>query len=192
MMTARSDLAEAIKGSLTMDEVARRYGFEPNRAGFIRCPFHRERTASLKIYPGGKGWHCFGCNRGGSVIDFVMELYGIGFAQAVVRLNADFALGLTGERPSPAQRAKILEERRRAAARAAQLEQEYRILAREHLYWHEAEVLCTPSREAWEAGAIHPLYVDAVKRLPELEWEIEEWEAKYGRSKNNSHEGGAA
>lgn len=169
-----SELADQIKHLVTMDQAARRYGFEPNRAGFIKCPFHQgDRTASLKLYPGERGFHCFGCNRGGSVIDFVMELYDINFAQAVVRLNADFALGLTGERPSPAQRAKVLEERRRAAARAAQLEEEYQTLAREHLYWHEAEVLCAPSREAWEAGAIHPLYVEAVKRLPGLEWECE-------------------
>lgn len=59
-----------------MDEVARHYGFEPNRAGFMRCPFHQgDHTASLKIYAGDRGWHCFGCNSGGSVIDFVMRLY---------------------------------------------------------------------------------------------------------------------
>jgi len=40
------------------------------------CPFHPEKTPSwtLRQYPDGTYlWHCFGCKRGGSVIDFVME-----------------------------------------------------------------------------------------------------------------------
>ena len=114
----RSDLAGEIKAALTMDQVARHYGFEPNRAGFIRCPFHTgDRTASLKLYPGTGGWCCFGCRRGGSVIDFVMELYGLSFAQAVVRLSADLGLGAAGEGPGPAAaRERAAEERRRALA----------------------------------------------------------------------------
>ncbi len=157
-----------------MDQVIRRYGFAPNRAGFIRCPFHKgDRTASLKLYPGSRGWCCFGCRRGGSVIDFVMELYGISFRQAVVRLSADFGLGLTDEGPGPAARAKAAEERRREREREEKLQAEYRALAREHRYWHEAEVLCAPSRETWEAGVVHPLYLEAVKRLPGLEYQCE-------------------
>lgn len=94
-----------------MDEVARHYGFEPNRAGFMRCPFHQgDHTASLKIYAGDRGWHCFGCNSGGSVIDFVMRLYDINFRQAVLRLDLDFGLGLsqTPQR-SRAEQSAILE-----------------------------------------------------------------------------------
>lgn len=186
------DLADQVKHLVTMDQAARRYGFEPNRAGFIRCPFHHERTPSLKIYPGVKGWHCFGCGKGGSVIDFVMNLFDINFAQAVVRLNTDFALGLTGERPSPTQRAKILEERRRAAERAAQMREEYQALAREHLSLRERIRRFEPSREEWERGEIDPMYVWAVNRLPRLEWEIERWEARYEQTKNSSNTGGAA
>ena len=193
MAASRSDLAGAVKEALTMDQVARRYGFEPNRAGFIRCPFHEgDRTASLKLYPGHRGFHCFGCNRGGSVIDFVMELYGINFSQALVRLNSDFGLGLTAERPSPSARAKALEERRRAQMERERLLAEYDALAKEHLYWFEAQKHFAPSREAWEADAVHPLWVEAVKRLPQLEWEIEKWEVEYERSKNSSHASGAA
>ena len=39
-------LAAGIKDRLTMEEVARRYGYEPGRSGFLRCPFHSgDRTA---------------------------------------------------------------------------------------------------------------------------------------------------
>jgi hypothetical protein len=43
----------------------------------VRCPFHaggREKSPSLVIYPPGKGWHCFGCGRGGDAVTFVQEL----------------------------------------------------------------------------------------------------------------------
>lgn len=163
--------ATAIKESLTAAEVARRYGFDPDRSGFIRCPFHRgDNHGSLKLYPGQKGWHCFGCNRGGSVIDFVMELFGIGFTQAVVRINADFSLGLTAERPRPSQQSKALQERRKAQCEAERRRAEYLALAQEHCYWLEVSKVFAPTGPEF----IHPLYAGAVKQLPLLEWVTEE------------------
>lgn len=186
-MIARSNLADAVKESLTMDQVVRRYGFEPTRAGFIKCPFHKgDHTASLKLYPGGRGWHCFGCHKGGSVIDFVMELYGINFQQAVVRLNADFGLGLTAERQNPSVRAKAIEAQRRAKEKALKMQAEYQVLAREHLFLHEYMRLYPPDRGEWEQGKIDPVYVFAINRLSILEWQIEEWEESYEQSKRNS------
>ena len=80
-----------------MERVATLYGCEPNRAGFAKCPFHsngNERTGSMKIYQGERGWHCFSCHAGGSVIDFTMALFKLDFRAACARLNADFHLGL--------------------------------------------------------------------------------------------------
>lgn len=109
----QTDLAGQLKERLGMDEVAQRYGFSPNRSGFIQCPFHKgDNHGSLKLYPGQKGWHCFGCQRGGSVIDFVMQLYGIDFRQACLRLNTDFGLRLTGQRPDQVAQAAAMEKRR--------------------------------------------------------------------------------
>ena len=40
-----------IKRTYSMASIIGRYGFGPNRAGFISCPFHTgDRTASMKIY----------------------------------------------------------------------------------------------------------------------------------------------
>ena len=111
------DVFEETKSRLTMQNVAQHYGFTPNRAGFIACPFHHEKTPSLKIYPGGRGFHCFACNRGGSVVDFVAELYGLDALGAVRRLNDDFHLCLPFDRPQTAQE-------RTAAQRAAQRRRE--------------------------------------------------------------------
>lgn len=87
--------AEMIRSRLTTREAAEQYGFHVNRNGCIQCPFHvGDRQASLHIYPGKGGWHCFGCGKGGSVIDFAMCLFGCSFSEAVKRLNNDFSLGL--------------------------------------------------------------------------------------------------
>lgn len=64
---------EQILETKTMAEVVSQYGLQVNRAGFIRCPFHKgDNHASLKIYP--KSFYCFGCGKGGDVFTFV-ELY---------------------------------------------------------------------------------------------------------------------
>ena len=99
------NVADEVKQRLSIRQVAEHYGFEPNRSGYIQCPFHHEKTASLMLYNDpGRGWHCYGCGRGGSVVDFVMELFEINFRQAVLRLNEDFGLGLVGVRPDTSRR----------------------------------------------------------------------------------------
>ena len=92
------DRASEIKRLVTVRQVLDRYGYDVNRAGFMRCPFHSgDHTASLKIYQGDRGWHCFGCHKGGSVIDFVMEHDGVSFRAACKTLDAMFSLGLYRE-----------------------------------------------------------------------------------------------
>ena len=88
-----SDIFREVREHLDMDTVVRHYGFHPNRAGYICCPFHKEKTASLKLYPGAKGFYCFGCSTGGSVVDFTARLFGLDALGAVRRLNDDFQLG---------------------------------------------------------------------------------------------------
>ena len=54
-----------------------------------RCPFHsggQEKTPSFKVDPDLKMYHCFGCNKGGSVIGFVMEMENITYPEAIKNL----------------------------------------------------------------------------------------------------------
>lgn len=179
------DLADQVKSLVTIREVAEHYGFYPNRAGYICCPFHREKTASLKLYPDGRGWCCFGCHAGGTVIDFVMKLFDIPFRQAILRINADFALGLTWDKPDPAVRSAVLEAHRREARRKAkleQLEERHRKLAAEHCYWWDVLKYFTPVRDG-DSVYIHPLYVEAVKKQPYLEYLLDELEEEIAEVK---------
>ena len=180
-------LADQVKSLVTVWEVAERYGFHPNRAGYICCPFHSEKTASLKLYPDGRGWCCFGCHAGGTAIDFVMKLFDISFRQAILRINADFALGLTWDKPDPAVQSAILEARRRETQRKTKLEhleEKYRKLAEEHRYWWDVLKYSAPTREG-DTVYIHPLYVEAAKKQPYLEYLLDELEEEIAEVKAN-------
>jgi DNA primase len=47
------------------------------------CPFHQEKTPSFSVNPSKNIFYCFGCGKGGSVFNFVMELEGLSFPEAV-------------------------------------------------------------------------------------------------------------
>lgn len=88
------DVFQTVRDRVTAQEAARRYGLEINRAGFCCCPFHGEKTPSMKLFPDDRGFYCFGCHKGGSVIDLVAGLLGLDPLGAVKQMNEDFRLGL--------------------------------------------------------------------------------------------------
>lgn len=47
-----------------------------------RCPLHEDRHPSMTVYADNQSWHCFQCNKGGDVIDFIMAAEGVDFKQA--------------------------------------------------------------------------------------------------------------
>lgn len=173
MANCRSNAAEQIKQMLTMQEVVERYGFTPDRSGYIQCPFHQgDNHGSLKVYPGTGGWHCFGCGAGGSVIDFVMKLFDINFRQALLRLNSDFGLGIVpGAKQTRAEQSAILEARQREAVRKATFDAEYRAKAAEHCYWWVIMKYFAPPPGS---TVLHPLYAEALRRQPILEYWLDE------------------
>ena len=166
------NIADEIKQLLSGRVVVERYGFEPNRAGFLRCPFHQgDDTASLKVYDEpGRGWHCFGCGKGGSVIDFVMELYGISFRQAVLRLNEDFDLGLVGARPDARKDAATARKRLEAEQELAQYRWAYYLKMVRHRRLLRAYYTRAPQRLGYP---IDDEYAEACRDLCTVEYWLE-------------------
>ena len=50
------------------------------------CPFHQEKTPSFSVNPSKGFYKCFGCGKGGSVYNFLMEMEGLSFPEAVKRV----------------------------------------------------------------------------------------------------------
>lgn len=95
-----------------MFEVVENYHERPNRAGFVRCPFHLEKTGSMKISK--DGFYCFGCHEHGNIFGFVMKMFNLDFRQACDKLNLDFNLNIpTGTYISKQDKIRMAEEKKK-------------------------------------------------------------------------------
>ena len=74
-LTARNPIEEVVGQYVTL----RRSG--SNLFGL--CPFHGEKTASFSVAPDKGIYYCFGCHKGGGVINFQMEIEGLSYPDAV-------------------------------------------------------------------------------------------------------------
>lgn len=116
-------LAAEIKERVSAWDMGVQMGLAPDREGYCRCPFHAEKTGSLRLYRGKRGWYCYGCHAGGSVLDLVMRYYQLDLWSAILHIDATFnlALPLTPSRPLNAREKReaefkrLMEDRRREA-----------------------------------------------------------------------------
>jgi len=79
---------ERVKSAVDIVEViGRRVELRQSGKNYVGlCPFHHERTPSFSVNPERQFYHCFGCQTGGNVINFLMETEHLSFPEAVVRL----------------------------------------------------------------------------------------------------------
>jgi DNA primase len=84
------DFVEQLKSSVDIVKVVGEYvrlkkaGAGPRYTGL--CPFHTEKTASFSVHQTHQFYKCFGCNAGGDVIKFVMEIERLSFYEALTLL----------------------------------------------------------------------------------------------------------
>lgn len=110
-----------------MRDILARYNISPNRAGFIRCPFHQgDNTASLKIYK--DSFHCFGCGADGDIFKFVMMMDGISFQDAFISLGGEYKKAETKNEARHRIRDIKIAKQKRAKGQADLLIKKQRIL----------------------------------------------------------------
>lgn len=189
MQKSRLDFAEIIKERVSTREMMESTGLYIDRRGMVKCPFHADGDASLKIYRDPRrGWHCYGCHAGGDVIDFAMRWYGLGFKDAMARINADFALGLPiGERASPDELRAIREElRRRREMREAK---QKALDAAEKAYWaaYDAwlwnETIISAQRPTGAFDAMSEEFIHAVTHSAEIRDSLDMAEERWWRAR---------
>lgn len=81
------------------------------------CPFHQEKSPSFIVNPQRQTYHCFGCDVGGDVFKFVMEMEHLDFMGALERLanQTGVAFELDGSKGNYGQKRKLLDLHEKAA-----------------------------------------------------------------------------
>ena len=74
-LVARSDIVDVVGSYVALTKKGANY--------FGLCPFHNEKTGSFSVSPDKQIYHCFGCKKGGGVINFIMEIENLTFPEAV-------------------------------------------------------------------------------------------------------------
>ena len=85
---------------------------------FGLCPFHSEKTGSFSVAPDKQIYHCFGCKKGGGVINFIMEEENLSFPEAVQFLAKRAGMEVPeeeGDREAGRRRQRLLDLNRDAA-----------------------------------------------------------------------------
>lgn len=71
----KTDIVDVVSSYVTLNKRGNRY--------WGLCPFHSEKTPSFSVLPERQMYYCFGCHKGGGVVNFVMEQESVGFVDAV-------------------------------------------------------------------------------------------------------------
>ena len=74
-LVARNDILDVVGGYVTLQPKGGSY--------WGCCPFHNEKTPSFHVLPDRQYYHCFGCKKGGGVINFIMDIENLSYPDAV-------------------------------------------------------------------------------------------------------------
>ena len=109
-LTGRCDIVDVVSSYVHLTKKGSNY--------FGLCPFHNEKTGSFSVSPDKQIYHCFGCKKGGGVINFIMEEENLSFPDAVRFLAGRAGMEVpedTGDRERDRLRARVLSLNKEAA-----------------------------------------------------------------------------
>lgn len=163
--------AEIIRESVTMPEVLQAYGIREGKRGRIPCPIHGGHNESSFSYNQHQ-FQCFNCGSKGGVIQFAQDYLECSFEKALDEFNRNFRLwddesdikeSFADKRRRNSRRReregqRVQEERKKEKKEALILEM-HRLIAYKIKYAPKSE------SDEW-----HPLYIEALQKLPASEW----------------------
>lgn len=89
----RTDIVQVISEYVPLKKAGREYRGP--------CPFHKEKDPSFYVNPAKEVFFCHGCKAGGNVVSFLMQIDGLGFAEAIEKLADRIGYRLTYDAASP-------------------------------------------------------------------------------------------
>ena len=154
---------DTVKQSVTARQAAEMYGLKIRRNNMVSCPFHNDRTPSMKV---DNRFHCFGCGADGDVIDFVSRIFGISSLEAAQKIASDF--GISYDVKSAVTKPKKIICRKTDAQIYAEAEQRcFRVLSDYYHLLKKWEIDYAPNIDD---ETCHPLFVEALQRKTHLEY----------------------
>lgn len=114
-----SNSFEIVKDRLRLTDVVEE-DLNTKRSGKVlkaQCPFHDDSTPSFTIYPNSQSFHCFGCGKSGTIIDYVMYREGLKESyEAVEYIAEEYNIEIPGfnKEAMQAKRSKINNNRNEA------------------------------------------------------------------------------
>ena len=107
---------EEIKARYSMKDILARCGVKVDRHDFCTCPFHKgDHTASMKVYD--KSFYCFGCCKGGDIIQFVRLYHNLDFKEACEWISGERLTRRTKEQMAIAEIKRKEEEKKKVRLR---------------------------------------------------------------------------
>ena len=150
-----------VKVAVTPRQAAERYGYRVGGNSMIRCPFHNDRSPSLKLYD--DHYHCFGCQANGDVIDFTAKIFGISPSAAAQKLVQDF--GTECGRVSILEQLKTLQPRTSDRKFCEKVLQDYLKILKE---WKVRYAPTSPNEEP------HERYAEAITMIVCVEYMLDQ------------------
>ena len=149
------NLFETVKAAVTPRMAAERYGLPVRQGNMTCCPFHDDRTPSMKLNE--DYFYCFGCGATGDVIDLAARLFNLTSLQAAKKLAADF--GITEQKPS------VLAKLKRGKSQAELESRSFRVLGDYLQILRDWKENCAPQSPE---DAIDPRYAEACHMLERI------------------------
>ena len=146
---------EAVKAAVTPRMAAERYELPIQQGSMVCCPFHADRTPSMKLNE--DYFYCFGCGASGDVIDLAARLFGLSSYDAAKKLAADF--GITGQKPS------VLAKLKRGKSQAELESRSFRVLGDYLQILQDWKENCAPQSPE---DAIDPRYAESCHMLERI------------------------
>ena len=150
------NLFETVKAAVTPRMAAERYGLPIQQGGMVCCPFHADRTPSMKLNE--DYFYCFGCGASGDVIDLTAQLFRLSPADAARKLAADF--GIAEQKPS------VLAKLKRGKTQVESERHCFRVLRDYLRILQDWKAHCAPQSPE---DAIDPRYAEACHMLERIE-----------------------
>ena len=107
-MSINQTSLEEIKSRIDIEEVVSDF-VSLKRKGqnlWACCPFHDEKTPSFSVAPAKGIYKCFGCGKAGDAIEFVKEIEGLTYLQAMQYLGKKYGIQLEEEEETPEEIAR--------------------------------------------------------------------------------------